>query len=73
MEVLKMYANTVKNIVNKYGGYREKNVLNNDHEIVKGETWNNNHKVLYILETTPDKDGYKNGFAVDLVTRSICG
>lgn len=65
--------NIVNNTVRKYGGYREKEILNNPHEITRSETWNNEHKVIYITETTAQPDGYKNGFAVDLATRSICG
>ena len=68
-----MYKRTIAAIVNKYGGYREKEILKNDHTIEKGDTWNNDHKVLNVLETVPGEDGYRYGFAVDLVTMSICG
>lgn len=67
------YENTIKLIVDRCGGYREKTILNNPHTVNRGGTWNNEHKVLYILEKQPQKDGYRDGFAVDLVTKSICG
>ena len=65
------YENIVKNIVKKYGGYREKDIIKNPYIIIKTETWNSSHKVLNIIENnTLD---YKNGFSVDLVTMRICG
>lgn len=63
----------ITSIVRKCGGYREREIMANSHEITRGETWNNDHKVIYITETAAQPDGYKNGFAVDIVTRSICG
>lgn len=67
----KMYDNIVKNIVKKNGGFRERDILKNPYIIRKAETWNNEHKVLNIIEkNTLD---HKNGFSVDLVTRKICG
>lgn len=68
-----VYESTVKAIVRKHGGFREKNILSNPHLIKKSETWNNEHKVLNVLSNNPDIDGYKNGFQIDLVTKSICG
>lgn len=67
------YENTIKNIVTRSGGYREKNIFNGPHTIEKGETWNNDHKVLYVLEKQPQPDGYRAGFAVDIVTFNIVG
>ena len=65
------YDNIIKNIVKKYGGYREKDIINNPYIIRKTETWNGSHKVLNIIEkNTLD---HKNGFSVDLVTMRICG
>ena len=65
------YDNIIKNIVKKYGGYREKDIINNPYIIRKAETWNGSHKVLNIIEkNTLD---HKNGFSVDLVTMRICG
>lgn len=60
-------------IVYKQGGFREKEILSNPHTIERDETWNDQHKVLNVLEAEPQNDGYRNGFAVDLVTMSICG
>ena len=67
----KMYDNIIKNIVKKYGGYREKDIIKNPYIIRKTKTWNNSHKVLNIIEkNTLD---HKNGFSVDIVTFRICG
>lgn len=72
-EPVTAYASRIREIVRECGGYREKEIMTNSHEITRGETWNNEHKVIYITETAAQPDGYKNGFAVDIVTRSICG
>jgi len=73
-ENMEMYYRTiVASVVNKAGGFREKDVLEHEHTIEKGETWNDEHKVLNILCAEPEEDGYQNGFSVDIVTRSICG
>lgn len=61
------------NIIIRRGGYRERDLLTRPHEITRGETWNAEHKVVNVTETTPDPDGYRAGCAVDLVTRSIVG
>ena len=61
------------NIIIRLGGYRERDLLTRPHEITRGETWNAEHKVVNVTETTPDPDGYCAGCAVDLVTRSIVG
>jgi hypothetical protein len=63
----------IKNIVNRVGGYREKEVYNNGCFFDKSETWNNDHKVINVLSVSPDADGYRAGFAVDIVTGDICG
>ena len=63
----------VKKIVRNHGGYREKEIMSNPHTIEKSETWNHEHQVLEVLEKEPQPDGYRNGFAVDIVTMSICG
>ena len=68
-----MYENTIKNIMDRCGGYREKEVFKNPHTVEKSGTWNSAHKVLNIIETESDEDGHRNGFQVDLVTMSICG
>ena len=68
---LSMYDNIIKNIVKKSGGFREKDIIKRPYIIRKTETWNNEHKVLNIIEkNTLD---HKNGFSVDLVTNKICG
>ena len=63
----------IKEIVNRCGGYREKEIYNNGCFFDKSETWNNEHKVINVLSILPDEDGYRAGFAVDLVTGDICG
>lgn len=67
------YEANVRYIVLKYGGYREKQIFKNPHTLERGETWNDLHKVIYVLPVQEDPDGYRAGFAVDIVTRSICG
>lgn len=67
------YAAQVQAIVKRCGANREKEVMRNPHEMTRGETWNNAHKVIHVTETTAQPDGHKNGFAVDIVTQSICG
>lgn len=62
----------VKQIVKKWGGYRERDVMSKPHTLTRG-TWSSEHKVIYVTEKAVQEDGYRNGFAVDLVTGSICG
>lgn len=71
-EEFKMYNNIVKNIVKKCGGFREKDIMKSPYIIRKTETWNNDHKVINIIEKN-SRDDRKNGFSVDLVTMKICG
>lgn len=68
----KMYDNIIKNIVKKCGGYRENDIIKNPYIIIKAETWNNDHKVLNIIEKNT-RDNHNNGFSIDLVTMKICG
>lgn len=67
-----IYDNIIKNIVKKSGGYREKDIMKNPYIIIKAETWNNDHKVLNIIEKNTH-DNHNNCFSVDLVTKKICG
>lgn len=67
-----IHAATVAGIIRRKGGYRERDILNHPHTIERG-TWTTDHKVVEILATTPDPDGYRAGCAVDIVTRSIVG
>lgn len=67
------YEIFVRMIVRKHGGYREKEIFSNPHIIEESETWNEHHKVLNILSETLDADGYRSGFSVDIVTKSIVG
>ena len=63
----------VRNIIMGRGGYREAALLKAPHTMTHGDTWNDAHKVVYILAATPEPDGYRPGCAVDIVTRSIVG
>lgn len=63
----------VRNVIMGRGGYRERELLKAPHTMTHGETWNEAHKVVEILATTPDPDGYRPGCAVDIVTRAIVG
>lgn len=65
-------AATAAGIIRRKGGYRERDLLNHPHTIKRG-TWTTEHKVVEIIATTPDPDGYRPGCAVDIVTRSIVG
>ena len=66
------YDNIIKKIVKNSGGFREKDIMKRPYIIKKAETWNNEHKVLNIIEKN-SRDDHNNGFSVDLVTRKICG
>lgn len=68
---LSMYDNIIKNTVKNYGGFREKDIMNNPYVIMKTETWNSSHKALNIIEK--NTHDHKNCFSVDLVTNKICG
>lgn len=71
-EFTKIYANTIKRIVNRDGGNREKEIISKPFTVEKA-TWNNEHKVLDIISIEEEEDGYRNGFQIDIVTKSICG
>ena len=67
------YKSIISAIVRREGGFREREIWNRPHTMEQGETWNEAHKVVNVLAAKPDEDGYFPGFAVDLVTWSICG
>lgn len=67
------YEGIISVIIRCKGGYREREIWKKPHTMERSETWNNLHKVVNILTAEPEEDGYFPGFAVDLVTRSICG
>jgi hypothetical protein len=64
---------TVNRIISTQGGYREKHILTIPHEYQRGETWNEEHKVVYVLNKAREIDGYRPGCAVDIVIRAIVG
>lgn len=66
------YKDIISAIVRREGGYRERDIWEKPHTMRKSGTWNEAHKVIYILALKPEEDGYFPGFAVDIVTRSIC-
>lgn len=70
---MKKYESIISAIVRREGGYREREIWYKPHTMEQGETWNNEHKIVNVLATEPDEDGYFPGFAVDIVTRLICG
>lgn len=70
---MNQYESIIKSIVRTHGGYREKDVISKPHTYEQGEIWNDQHKVINVLETEAQADGYRNGFQVDIVTKSICG
>ena len=61
----------VKRIVDRLGGFREKDIIATDAVYSIGETWNDNHKVVRI--TTRRDNKLAESFEVDLVTGRICG
>ena len=64
----------VRRIVAREGGYRERTILRVDHDTEPDpDTWNQDHKVVHVTARTADEDGYRPGFAVDLVAGIICG
>lgn len=63
----------IKQIVALRGGYREKEIYKSGCFFDRSETWTDAHKVINVLSIYPDADGYRDGFAVDLVTGDICG
>lgn len=67
------YKDIISAIVRREGGCREREIWKKPHIMERSETWNNLHKVVNVLATESKEDGYFPGFAVDLVTRSICG
>lgn len=73
MESMNQYESIIKRIIRKDGAFREKDVMSKPHTYEKTETWNDEHKVIDVLEIEAGEDGYRNGFAVDIVTKSICG
>ena len=67
------YKSIVSAIVRREGGYREREIWKKPHTMEQGGTWNDAHKVVNVLAMEPDEDSYFPGFAVDIVTLSICG
>ena len=67
-----MHAATAAGIIRRKGGYRDRDLLSRPHTIERG-TWTAEHKVVEILATEADPDGYRAGCAVDIVTRAIVG
>ena len=66
--------NVVKRIVDRHGGHRETSILAQPHTVTRDPvTWNDDHRVVNVVATTPEADGYCPGFAVDLATGTICG
>lgn len=62
-----------KKVMAKHGSAREWEFIRKGAFMAKGSTWNDDHKVINILSTKADPDGYFPGFQIDIVTESICG
>lgn len=62
-----------KRVIATHGSERERDIIRKGAFMAKGETWNDDHKVVEILRTKANPDGYFPGFQIDIVTRSICG
>lgn len=71
--MLRKFEITLAKAIASRGGYRETGLFSSNPIYEKGETWNREHKVVYILEREAGSDGYRYGCAVDLVTGSIVG
>lgn len=67
------YKYLVNLIVRTSGGYREREIMENEYVIEKSETWNEKHRVLNVSSVEEGEDGYRDGFAIDLVTGWIVG
>jgi hypothetical protein len=63
----------VKDITVAKGSAREMTIFHAPHELIKGHTWNDDHKVVTIVTTHRDSDGHADSYDVDIVTRTICG
>lgn len=70
---MNQYESIIKSIIRTQGGCREKDVMSKPHTYEQGGTWNDEHKVIHIIEIETDADGHRDGFDIDIVTRSICG
>lgn len=62
----------VRRITNRLGGNHEKAIFNSPHYLKKSDLWDKNRKVVYVISSHEDEDGCAAGYAVDLVTESIC-
>ena len=58
-----------RSIIYQQGATREKSILQNPHIVTYGDTWNNDHKIIDIVDAF-DKN---NSCSVDLITNTICG
>ena len=63
----------VKDITNRKGAFREKHILRNPHYLQQSETWNDEHKVIHVIDQRIDKTGHSDSYDVDLITGDICG
>ncbi len=70
---MSQYENQIAAIVQRFGGYREKWIISQPHTITQGDTWSQEHKVIYITSNQPQPDGCRDRFSVDIVTNKICG
>lgn len=67
------FIHEVYNIVDAYGGRREKSVINKACSFYKMGTWHDNHKLIEVLKVEGDSTGHRDGFIVDIQTNMIVG
>lgn len=58
----------IPRIVEKIGGFREKNIISGDWVAYTQKTWNDDHKIVEVYDRTT-----KTSFDLDLVTNTITG
>lgn len=59
--------------VEKYGGFRERTIIEQNPLFIPSGTWNREHRVVDVVSTVPDTTGRRDSFSFDLVTKKICG
>ena len=68
-----MFELCIWSITTRHGGIREKRIYSAPHTIELTGTWNNEHKVVNIVEMFADESGHRDSYSIDLQTERICG
>ncbi len=63
----------IAGIVKKHGARREKAVMRSNPFMLASETWNEAHKIVDVISSIPEDDGFRPSFEVDIETGEICG